>query len=348
MNNLLQSPQARLLSTYVFFAATAMGVAQLPQHRDVSSLRAYKPQRQVEGEIRVYGNNYIPALMKKWQDGFQAFQPAVTFTTDLPGSEAAMSGITSGNADIAFIGREGYDAEIEGFQERFGYKPLKVEISSGSFGTSHKTFSLQVFTNASNPLTGLTMDQLRRVFGCGSGKAIRTWSDLGLTGPLATHPIHVYGYQFDTGMARYFNRVVLHNTGAWNAELKDFDNGRDAKGEVINAGVYVLEALAKDPDGIAFSNLQYANADVKALGLAEHPGGPFVFASAETIWDRSYPLHRFTTLYIHRRPGTPVDPRIKEFVRYILSREGMQAVADDRAYTPLNEPSAARERRKLE
>jgi phosphate transport system substrate-binding protein len=339
-----------LLLSFVLAVCSGAVFAQLPQHRDVSDLTPYKPQRTVSGVVRVYGNNYIPALMKRWQEGFQKFQPGVTFTTSLPGTEAAMSGITSGIADISFIGREGYRSEIRGFKGRFGYEPLGIEISSGSFGTPHKTFSLEIFTHASNPIKGLTMAQAEAVFGCAgpTGKAVRTWGDLGVTGPMAAHKIHVYGYQFDTGMAGYFNRVVLHDSGTWNAELKDFDNGHDASGEVINAGNYILKALAADPDGIAFANLQYANPQVKQVGLAERAGAPFVIATPETIWDHSYPLHRFSTLYINRKPGAAVDPAVKEFIRYILSREGMQAVSDDGAYTPLNENIAKVQRRKLD
>jgi phosphate transport system substrate-binding protein len=339
-----------LLPALAIAALSCSVSAQLPQHRDVSNLQPYKPQQQISGTIRVYGNNYIPALMKRWQEGFQKFQPDVAFTTNLPGTEAAMAGITSGIADISFIGREGYRSEIRGFKGRFGYEPLGIEISSGSFGTPHKTFSLEIFVHASNPLQGLTMAQAQAIFGCTgpSGKMIRTWGDLGLTGPIATHPIHVYGYQFDTGMAGYFNRVVLHDSGTWNADLKDFDNGHDANGEMLNAGVYILKALAADPDGIAFANLQYVNPEIKQIGLAEHVGNPFVVATPDTIWDRSYPLHRFSTLYINRKPGTPVGPKLKEFIRYILSREGMQAVADDGAYTPINEQVAQAQRHKLD
>jgi phosphate transport system substrate-binding protein len=339
-----------LLSALTIAALAIAASAQLPQHKDVSDLQAYHPQQQVSGTVRVYGNNYIPALMKLWQEGFQKFQPDVTFSTNLPGTEAAMAGITSGTADIAFIGREGYRAEINGFKGRFGYEPLGIEISSGSFGTPHKTFSLEIFTHASNPLKGLTMDESQAIFGCSGprGKKIRTWGELGLTGPIASHPIHVYGYQFDTGMAGYFNRVVLHGSGTWNADMKDFDNGHDASGEVINAGVYILQALAKDPDGIAFANLQYANPEVKQIGLAQHADARFVIATPETIWDQTYPLHRFSTLYINRKPGASVDPKVKEFIRYILSREGMQAVADDGAYTPINEHVAEVQRHKLD
>ena len=338
------------VSVFALAAFSSAAVAQLPQHRDVSDVQPYKPQQIVSGTIRVYGNNYIPQLMKRWQEGFKKFQPDIAFETNLPGTEAAMDGITSGRADIAFIGREAYRAEINGFKGRFGYEPLGIEISSGSFGTPHKTFSLEVFTHVSNPLKGLTMAQVQAIFGCAGpdGKKIRTWGDLGLTGSIAAHPIHVYGYQFDTGMAGYFNRVVLDDLGTWNEDLKDFDNGRDSSGEVINAGVYILQTLAGDPDGIAFANLLYANPSVKQVGLAEHEGGTFVVATPETIWDRTYPLHRFSTLYINRKPGEHVDPKIKEFVLYILSREGMQAVADDRAYTPINEHVAQEQRHKLD
>ena|SRR5437762_6599731 len=327
-----------------------LGVTQLPQHHDVSSLTPYHSREQVAGVVRVYGNNYIPGLMKHWQDGFRKFQPGVSFITNLPGTEAAMAGLYDNTADVVFLGREAYESEICGFLDRFGYEPLGVQISSGSFGTPHKTFSLQIFAHASNPITGITMAQAQAIFGVAGpdGHPIRNWGQLGLKGPIASHPIHVYGYQLDTGMARYFNTVVLHASGLWNDELSEFDNGHDEKGEVINAGAYILEALAKDPDGIAFANLQYANDDVKALGLATHLGGRFVIASPESIWDRSYPLHRFTTLYINRTPGRSVDPKVAEFVRYILSREGMQAVSEDAAYTPLNEDVAVAQRAKLQ
>lgn len=327
-------------------ASHAAGAQALPQHHDVSSLTPYHPKQYVQGTLRIYGNNYIPKLMQAWQDGFRKFQPGITFETSLPGTEAAMAGLYDRRADVIFIGREGYRSEIRGFQGRYGYAPTEFDISSGSFGTPHNTFSLEIFTHASNPIKGITMAQARAIFGC-EGTRIRTWGQLGVTGPMASHPIHVYGYQFDTGMAGYFNRVVLHDSGRWNEELKDFDNGRDGKGEVINAGVYILKALAADPDGIAFANLLYANSDVKPLALALHEGAPFIQATPETIWDRSYPMHRFTTMYINRKPGTAVDPRVAEFIRYILSREGMQAVADNGAYTPLNETVAAVQRAKL-
>jgi phosphate transport system substrate-binding protein len=65
--------------------------------------------------------------------------------------------------------------------------------------------------------------------------------------------------------------------------------------------------------------------------------------------DHSYPLTRIITLFIDRAPGKPVAPPIREFVRYILSRDAQQAVLrEGGGYLPILAPDAARELRKLE
>jgi phosphate transport system substrate-binding protein len=53
-------------------------------------------------------------------------------------------------------------------------------------------------------------------------------------------------------------------------------------------------------------------------------------------------------IYLNRKPGTPVEPKLREFLRYILSREGQQIVADNASYLPLTGALVAGERRKLD
>jgi phosphate transport system substrate-binding protein len=167
---------------------------------------------------------------------------------------------------------------------------------------------------------------------------------------LAEAQRHVYGYNLTTGMARYFQRAVLNGTDRWTENLTDVDNGHQSNGEVINAGVYVLDALAKDPDGIAYANFLYAGPDVKALALSRNQGSGATYwaPTRENAFQRNYPLTRFTTAVIDRKPGQPVDPKLKEFLRYILSRDGMSAILQDGAYLPLNPAQIERELKKLE
>ena len=317
----------------------------------LAGLEPYQPRQQVSGVLRLYGNSYLPSLMKLWEEGFRAHQPNVRLEANLKGTETAVAGLYGGVADVAFIGRELYRPEVRGFRGHFGYDPLEIRISSGSFATPHKTFALMAFVHKDNPLAHLTLAQLDAVFGSdlrqGAPERIRNWSQLGLAGEFAKQPIHVYGYNFETGMAGYFRKVVLKDSDKWNDQLKDFPNGRRPDGEVINAGVYVLEALAKDPYGIAFANVMYANPNVKTIALAAS-GGDFVEPTKENAWKRSYPLARYTNLALNRRPGQPIDPKILEFVRYILSRDGMAAVVREGSYLPLNPELLREQLRKLE
>jgi phosphate transport system substrate-binding protein len=179
-------------------------------------LEPYHPGPAVSGTIRNWGNNYIPALMKDWEDGFRNYHPDIRFETNLKGTEAAVAGLYGGIADVAFVGREVYDAERRGFENRFGYQPSIVQISSGSYNTPHKTFALMAFVHKDNPLTKLTMVQLDAIFGCelrqGAPQPIRSWGQLGISREWAQKPVHVYGYNFDTGMARFFRLTVLRDS----------------------------------------------------------------------------------------------------------------------------------------
>jgi phosphate transport system substrate-binding protein len=53
-------------------------------------------------------------------------------------------------------------------------------------------------------------------------------------------------------------------------------------------------------------------------------------------------------MFCNRPPGKAVDPKLREFLRYVLSRQGQQAVLrEGGGYLPLLAPAAARELEKL-
>jgi phosphate transport system substrate-binding protein len=46
-------------------------------------------------------------------------------------------------------------------------------------------------------------------------------------------------------------------------------------------------------------------------------------------------LIRDIPIYINRAPGKPIDPKVREFLSYILSREGQEAIGHEGDYLPL-------------
>jgi phosphate transport system substrate-binding protein len=53
---------------------------------------------------------------------------------------------------------------------------------------------------------------------------------------------------------------------------------------------------------------------------------PFVTASSATITDQTYPLRRVLYLYVDKSPKTSLPPAAQEFLTFLLSQEGQQAV----------------------
>jgi phosphate transport system substrate-binding protein len=73
-----------------------------------------------------------------------------------------------------------------------------------------------------------------------------------------------------------------------------------------------------------------------------------VLATPDTVQSRAYPLTRVIPMFLNRAPGKPVDAPVKEFLRYILSREGQAAVAEDGGYLPLTAEIARAQLRVVE
>jgi len=112
-------------------------------------------------------------------------------------------------------------------------------------------------------------------------------------------------------------------------------------GTMYDAGQQILEA-------IGISNLRYRNSQVKPLALAETEGGSYVEATKETLINRRYPLVMTVPAVFNRAPGEEMDPKVKEFLRYILSREGQEDIAIDGKYLPLDAETAREELQKLD
>jgi len=107
----------------------------------------------------------------------------------------------------------------------------------------------------------------------------------------------------------------------------------------------VVQGVASDRYGIGYSGIGYKTADVKAVPLAAK-GDKFFAANAENGYQGLYPLSRYLLLYVNRAPGKPLDPVRAEFLKYMLSQEGQEAVVKD-GYFPLPGKTLFEERKKL-
>ena len=84
------------------------------------------------------------------------------------------------------------------------------------------------------------------------------------------------------------------------------------------------------------------------MPVAITAGGPFIAATPATVEARTYPLARSVWIYTNQAPGHPLDPRTREFLRFMLSREGQELVRREGEYLPLKPEIDAEQLRKLQ
>ncbi|MDQ2944916.1 MAG: substrate-binding domain-containing protein [Acidobacteriota bacterium] len=281
--------------------------------------------------IRVWGSAQMLELMEHWQKGFSRYHADVRFENHMNGAVSAIAGIYTGVADLA-LSREIWPTETLAFEQVLGYKPFAIEVATGSFDVPTKSDSLEIFVHRENPIAQLTLAQLEAVFGA---QHPQTWGDLGLKGEWAKKAINAYGFKPENAGALFFSDIVMKGSRNWNCHLKSFANITGASGIRVDAGQLILDALSKDRYGIAISNAHYAQSKVKAVAVGLQDGGPFIEPTKDNVRNRTYPLTRVVLVFLNRAPGKPIEPKLSEFLRYILSNRGQDEVVAEGAYLPL-------------
>ena len=305
-----------------------------PEQQALNGLPHYRPQEQVSGTIRLWGHgapvlDFMGMLVKSWEEGFQKYQPGVKFEYDMYGTASAMGALYAGKGDIAILGQEIYPFEMAAFEQVKHYPPLGIEIATGSVDVRNFDFAISVFVNKSNPLSQITVDQIDKVFAWHEGGKtanIETWGQLGLKGEWADKPIHLYGWYESDIFSTFVENAALDGSHQWRCGMKQYAHIHRPDGTIYDSGQQILDDLSNDPYGMALSNVRYLNERdaAKPLALARTSAGPYYAATKETLINRQYPLGRIIPAEIDRVPGQPVDPKVKEFLRYILSREGQE------------------------
>jgi phosphate transport system substrate-binding protein len=340
----------------IFSAAVLLAAHVQALLPNMSDIPPYRPAQQVGGAIRLWGHgspthDFMGKLIRAWEQGFSKYQPEVTFDYRMYGTASSIGALYTGAGNLSIRGEEIHDFEIAAFERVLHYPPLEVDIATGSLDVRNMDFAQVFFVHRDNPISRLTLAQLDAMFGYERRRGlgdIRTWDQLGLTGEWAGKQIHLYGWKIDDDFASYLEQTVLNGSHEWKCNLMGFAHIRRPDGSIYDSGQQILDALAEDRYGIAVSNVRYANPKVKPLALAYDSHGPYYEATKENLIEQKYPLTRIIPAYVNRPPGKPVEPAVREFLRYILSREGQQTIAREGGYLPLNARAVQEELRKLQ
>src|SRR6266852_4473689 len=355
-------------------AIFALGAqAQAPEPR---AIPAYKKELEVVGRLRIAGSE-LKGVVDHLVEGFRKLHSgAKVSTTFMTSSEGALGMMCAGVSEIAPMGDDAKISDQTPFYNSFGYTPTEVSIATGGYDQRGVLFAWAIIVNKANPISKLSTDQLDRIFGAertggweigesaghnilytakyarGPETNIRKWGQLGLTGDWADKEIQTYGY-IAPGFTIYFERKLLHWSDKWNPNYKEYVEAKEAPADASGHSVSserLLEELSKDKYGIGWAAQMHIKdyPNVKQIALAVDEKGPYFPMTPETVANRSYPLVRDAYVYVNRTPGRPMDPKVKEFLRFVLSREGQEIIANTDMYYPLTAAALNEQLKRLE
>lgn len=272
-------------------------------------LPAYKATSGVSGNVKSVGSDTLNNLMTLWAEGFRRSYPDVKIEIEGKGSSTAPPALIAGTSNFGPMSRAMKSKEMDAFEKKFGYKPGRIRVAVDA---------LAVFTNKDNPLKCLSLPQVDAIFSKtrkgGMKSDVATWGDVGLKDMWASKPISVYGRNSASGTYGYFKKVALYK-GDYKDSVKE-QPGSSA----------VVQGVASDKFAIGYSGIGYKTADVIALPVSKKTGGKCYGPEAKNAYSGNYPIARFLYIYVNKNPNQGLDPLRAQFVKYIFSKEGQQAV----------------------
>ncbi|HHT9111116.1 MAG TPA: PstS family phosphate ABC transporter substrate-binding protein [Candidatus Brocadiaceae bacterium] len=311
------------------FSVASITIASDAINVDVN-IKPYSKVGGISGNLNSIGSDTMNNLMTYWAEGFNKLYPNVKVQIEGKGSTTAPPALISGTAQIGPMSRAMKPTEIDAFEKKYGHKPTSIKTSLDA---------LAVYVNKDNPLTGLTLAQVDAIFSKtrkGSYKEdIKTWGQLGLKGEWSTRPISLYGRNSASGTYGYFKEHAL-----FKGDFKDTVKEQPGSASVV-------QGVTEDRYAMGYSGIGYRTSGIRAVPLSFKEGESCKEAEMKNVMNGTYPLARFLYIYINKKPGQPLDPLVREFAKFILSKEGQEIVIKD-GFLPLPASVVEEELKNLE
>lgn len=273
----------------------------------------------VSGNLNSIGSDTLNNLMTLWAEGFRKQYPNIKIQIEGKGSSTAPPALIEGTAQLGPMSRKMKGKEMDAFEAKFGYKPTPFPVAVDA---------LVVYVNKDNPILGMSLEQVDAAFSKtrrqGYKGTMTTWSQIGLNGAFGKTAISLYGRNSASGTYGFFKKKVLQN-GDYKDEVKEQPGSAS-----------VVQGVTEDRAGMGYSGIGYRTSGVRVLPLSMKTGQPFVEPTFENASKGDYPLARYLFVYVNKTPNKPLSPIVREFLKYVYSKEGQRVVLKD-GYFPMSQ-----------
>lgn len=270
----------------------------------------------VAGNLNSVGSDTLNNMMTFWAEGFRKKYPNVNIQIEGKGSSTAPPALIEGTSQLGPMSRKMKSKEIQAFEGKYGFKPTTIGVALDS---------LAVFINKDNPINGMSLQQVDALFSKthkGGLPNADTWGAVGVKGDWANKPVSLYGRNSASGTYGYFKKHAL-----FKGDYKDTVKEQPGSASVVLG-------VTEDKAGIGYSGIGYKTSGVKAIALGKKNGDTQYEPTYANVMNGKYPLGRMLYLNVVKEPNKPLPTLVKEFIKYVLSKEGQEIVIKD-GYLPL-------------
>ncbi len=273
----------------------------------------------ISGALNSIGSDTLNNLMTFWAEGFRKLYPNAQTQIEGKGSSTAPPALIEGTAQLGPMSRAMKKSELEKFEKKYGFKPTQFIVALDA---------IVVMVNKDNPLKEISLPQVDAIFSStlkgGYQKKIANWGGIGLRRGWENRAISLYGRNSASGTYGYFKRVALFK-GDYNKTVKEQPGSAS-----------VVQSVGADRYAIGYSGIGFLTSDIKVLGIAKKIGSKsYSPLKYENILTGKYPLARGLYIYVAKHPKKGITPLVKEFLKYIFSKQGQEIVVKD-GYLPLS------------
>jgi len=244
--------------------------------------------------IKISGSTTVLPIAQAAADKYMAAHPDADIQISGGGSGVGVQQIGAKSVDIGMSSRDITTAEMAKY-------PSFVVTTVAQDG-------IAVVVNPANTIPYITLDQAKGIY---LGK-ITKWTEItGANVPGTNNQIVVIGRDSASGTRTYFDQTILASATP------------TSKMQEMNSNGAVLQNVAQTPGAVGYISIGFVSKDVKALPIW-YNADKIIAPSLDNVKTKTYPVSRNLYMITNGQPtGLTGD-----FIKYILSPEGQQIVAD--------------------
>ena len=273
-----------------------------------AGLSQYENLPKLTGKLVSGGSGLVTLLVNRWASEFATLYSDVVLDIQGGGSVASLPAFLAGKVDLMPMARPLLPDELKQCKDKFGYEPAQIIVAQDAVG---------IYVNKNNPLAGLTLIQLDGIYSRDhkrGGKRAEFWADLGVTGPLAQARITRLALSSVHGSHEFFRDTVMLGS--------DYRFG----GHFESLLSSLVQAVGADEAGVGFGSVMFGTERTRFVPL-QTPNGDYLLPTYENTVTGRYPLARALRIVFRRKPDGSLNPVVREFLRFAVSRRGQRIIA---------------------